>query len=63
MKSDVYSGGSLWNWSSDVGWNQDYMMPDYDFSKMDAVFTTYMVPEPTTIALLTLGGLFLRRRR
>ena len=62
-ESDVYSGGSLWNWKSDVGWNQDYLLPDYDFSKMDAAFRTYMVPEPGSIMLLGFGVLALRKSR
>jgi hypothetical protein len=61
--SDVYSGGSLWNWHFDVGWNQDYLLPAYDFSKMDAAFRTYMVPETATIILLGVGVLALRKRR
>lgn len=58
--SDVYSGGSLWNWMNGVGWNQDYLMPDYDFSKMDAAFRTYMLPEPSALLLLALGAVILR---
>lgn len=61
--SDVYSGGSLWNWHSDVGWNQDYSLPVLDFSIMDAAFRTYMVPEPATIILLGFGAVVLRKRR
>lgn len=59
---DVYSGGSLWNWNSDDGWNQDAMEPIYDFALMDATFRTYMVPEPSTLLLLGLGAIMLRKK-
>jgi len=60
---DVYAGGSLWLWKDDVGWNQDYLLPDFDFTVMDAAFTTYMVPEPSSIVLLGLAVLCMKRRR
>lgn len=61
--SDVYGGGSLWNWQPGIGWNQNAAMPTYDFSKMDAVFKTYMVPEPRIFLLLGLGSLMLLKRK
>ncbi|MCK4794330.1 MAG: hypothetical protein KAV87_61955 [Desulfobacteraceae bacterium] len=59
---DVYTDGSLWLWKADVGWNQDYLLPDYDFSLMDAGFATYMVPEPSSIVLWGLAALCMKRR-
>lgn len=60
--NDVYAGGSVWNWQPDLGWNQDALMPDYDFSQFDAAFKTYMVPEPALLAYLCIGYLFILRR-
>ncbi len=62
-ETDAYSGGSLWSWMVDVGWNQDFDLPTYDLALMDAAFRTYMVPEPATIGLFGLGGLLLRKRK
>ena len=60
---DVYTDGSLWLWKADVGWNQDYLLPYYDFSLMDAGFITYMVPEPSSMVLLGLAALCMKRRK
>ena len=60
---DVYTDGALWSWNADVGWNQDYLLPYYDFSIMDAGFITYMVPEPSSMVLFALAALCMKRRR
>lgn len=54
--NDVYAGGIWWRKFGDT-WYQN------NNGDAEAVFRTYMVPEPTTVLLLGLGGLFLRKRK
>lgn len=64
--TDVYSGGSLWVWMADVGWTQSVKppyesMPVETYYDKDAAFITYMVPEPSSALLFSLGSLAILR--
>jgi len=61
--NDIYAGGSLWNWQPDIGWNQDFMLPVFDFSKMETAFRTYIAPEPWTMVLMGIGAMMLGRNK
>jgi len=59
---DLYSQGVLWTSRSST-W-APLALESYPSGFSDAVFRTYMVPEPATLGLLIMGGLaFLRVRR
>jgi len=57
-QSDVYAGGALWLYF-DGEWVEN--LYDETFYDKDAVFRTYMVPEPITLILFGLGAIFANR--
>jgi hypothetical protein len=64
INSDVYEGGSLWSYTNGQ-WTQTVTPPGggptETFYDKDAVFRTYVVPEPTTLLLLGMGGVLIRK--
>ena len=63
---DLYSGGSAWIWHLDHGWIQESpegIMPAETYYDKDLAFITYVVPEPTTALLLSLGFVFSQNKR
>jgi hypothetical protein len=57
--TNPYEAGGLWLLQNPGGWRLFNLTAD----NADACFKTYMVPEPATVLLLTLGGLVLRTWR
>lgn len=66
-RSDVYSGGAAWSWTLESGWRQVIVPPDNmpieTFYDKDAVFRTYMVPEPVTVVFFAVASLLPRSHR
>ncbi len=54
---DVYSGGQMWVWTSDLGWIQEYSSETVTetYYNVDCAFKTYMTPEPATALFLSFG--------
>lgn len=66
--TDVYTGGSAWILMPDTGWVQSVqtpgeLLPVETFYDKDTTFKTYMIPEPATIILFSLGGFALLKNR
>lgn len=66
FNSNKYTGGELWKWKPTTGWEKyTSAAPGYIIGNGDMYFNTWMtpIPEPCTIAFLTYGALFLKRRK
>ena len=60
---NLYPAGTLWDYAPSEGsWAQKDWSSETEYDA-DAVFRTYMIPEPATLGLLALGGLALVSRR
>ncbi len=66
---DDYAGGTLRfgnHWSGDPAWSKGIMDDVRIYNRAlsaDEVAQLYAIPEPATLLLLSLGGLFLRKRK
>lgn len=65
ISTDVYAEGALWIYYEEQ-WVQEVKppgdLPVETFYDKDAAFRTWMVPEPATLLLLSLGAIILRRK-